>query len=277
MDGAKPSRTAQAVTAERSVLCDMGVLADPLARTMLSPPMAAVCSTVRRLPYRMRSSSVTLAGLAARVLWFDAQVVTALGVGIGQIAVIGAGYDSRAWRFGRDGVHFFEADHPATQRDKRRRAPSPGPTYVAVDLTIQSAAQALLDRGLDPAEPVLFVMEGVTMYLTQDVVRRQLVDLAEMSTTGSRLAVDFLPPRQAGTALHRRQNRLQRLARVGSGERFRLTVDRAQAVELVGSSGWTVAEHTSLRDAARAVVPPGYALRVDAINAHKTLVAAAKP
>jgi O-methyltransferase involved in polyketide biosynthesis len=34
------------------------------------------------------------------VLWFDAQVVAALEAGIEQVVVIGAGYDSRAWRLG---------------------------------------------------------------------------------------------------------------------------------------------------------------------------------
>ncbi|MBA2625656.1 MAG: class I SAM-dependent methyltransferase [Acidimicrobiia bacterium] len=50
----------------------------------------------------------------------------ALDAGIEQVAVIGAGYDRRAWRFHRDGVQFFELDHGATQQDKARRAPGRG-------------------------------------------------------------------------------------------------------------------------------------------------------
>jgi len=70
-----------------------------------------------------------LGGLAARVLWFDAQV-RALEADITQIAVIGAGYDSRAWRFRREGVQFFELDQGATQQEKARRAPRPGPSTL---------------------------------------------------------------------------------------------------------------------------------------------------
>ena len=73
VEGAKRSRTAQGVAAERAVLADMGVLADPFARGMLTPSMGAIFWIVHHWPYRVRARSVTLAGLAARVLWFDAQ------------------------------------------------------------------------------------------------------------------------------------------------------------------------------------------------------------
>jgi methyltransferase (TIGR00027 family) len=268
------SRTAQGVAAERAVLDGMGVVDDPLAFGMLTPSMAAIVRGVRHLPDRVAARSVTLAGLAARVLWVDAQVASALGAGIDQVAVIGAGYDSRAWRFRRDGVRFFELDHAATQQDKVRRAPAgPGPTYVAADLTADDAAEALLEHGFDASQPALFVVEGVTMYLREEVVRDQLGQLAKASAAGSRLVVDFFPPPGAGTAQDHRLLRLQRLARIGSGESFRLQVDRARAVELVEAAGWDVTETTSLRDAARALVSRGSGLPVDAINEHKTLIA----
>lgn len=261
------------MAAERALLADMGVLDDPFARGMLTPSMGAILWVVQHWPYRVRALSVTLAGLAARVLWFDAQVAEALDAGIEQIAVIGAGYDSRAWRFRRDGVQFFELDHEATQHDKARRAPRLGPTYVEADLTTKGAAEALLEHGLDASRPALFIVEGVTMYLGEEVVRHQLGELGRSSAVGSRLAVDFYPPRDAGTSQDHRQLRLQRLARIGSGEAFRLAVDRPQAVELVEASGWDVNEETSVREAARALVPRECGLPVDAVNEHKALVA----
>src|SRR5580704_10403160 len=140
MASSKRSRTAQGVVAERAVLTDMGVLADPFAVGMLTPSMRLTVSLLRHIPYKLRAGSVTLAGLAARVTWFDDQVTKALDTGIDQVAVIGAGYDSRAWRFGRPGVQFFELDHEGTQGDKIRQAPGPGPTYIEADLTEHSAA-----------------------------------------------------------------------------------------------------------------------------------------
>lgn len=257
---------------QRAVLADMGVLPDPLARGMLTPSMAVIYGFVRHWPYRVRARSLTLAGFAARVLWFDGQVAEAFDAGIQQIAVVGAGYDSRAWRLRRDGVQFFELDHLATQRDKVRRAPGPGPTYVEADLTTESAAEALVGHGLDASRPALFVVEGVTMYLTEEVVRRQLAELAGSSAPGSRLAADFYPPRSTGTSRDRRQQRLQHLARAGSGETLRLAVDSRQAAALVAASGWDVCEATSLRDAARALVPHESGLPVDAVDEQKALV-----
>jgi methyltransferase (TIGR00027 family) len=272
VSGPRRSRTARAVAAERAVLTDMGVLADPVARAMLTPSLAAIVDVVRHVP-RYRARSVTLAGLAARVLWFDAQVADALDDHIEQVALVGAGYDSRAWRLHREGVQFFEVDQAATQEDKARRAPRSGPTYVEADLRTDDAAEALRSRGLDPSRPALFVVEGVTMYLDEEVVRHQLGQLAKRSAPGSRLAVDFYPPREAGTSRNHRQNRLQRLARSGSGETFRLAIGRSGAVELVTAAGWDVTEQTSLREAARALVPRASGLPLDAVNEHKTLVA----
>ncbi len=235
--------------------------------------MVAIVNVVQHLPIQVLARSVTLAGLAARVLWFDAQVTDALDADIRQIAVIGAGYDSRSWRFCREGVQFFELDDGATQQEKVRRAPRPGPIYIAADLTTQSAGEALVEHGLDTSRPVLFVVEGVTMYLDEKIVRDQLGGLGTSSAVASRLAVDFYPPRAAGTSLNHRQNRLQRLARIGSAETLRLTIDRRDAVDLVAGSGWKVIQETSMREAARSLVPSEFRLPVDAVNDHKTLVA----
>jgi methyltransferase (TIGR00027 family) len=208
------------------------------------------------------------------VRWFDSQVVSALNDGIRQVAVVGAGYDSRPWRIPGDGVRFFELDHPATQQDNIRRAPQPGPVYVGSDLTTEDAAKSLLDCGFDQSMPAVFILEGLTMYLSEDVVRRQLQLLANMSAPGSRLALDFYPPSNTGTAQHHRQLRVQQLARTGSGELFRLALDRPQAVGLVQASGWNVGESMSLRDAANTLVPRETGLPTDAVNEQKTLIAA---
>lgn len=271
----KPSRTAQGVLAERAVLHEMGLIDDPFARPMLTRPMAALFQVARRWPDRIPTLPVTLAGLAARVRWHDAEVVQALDDGVTQVVVVGAGYDSRAWRLRRDGVTFFELDHPTSQADKIRRAPEgPGPTYVAADLRSDSAVEVLLDGGLDPSRCAVFVLEGLTMYLDPDSARRLLSELAAGSASGSRLSTDFYPPPDDGTSAHRRQNRVQRLARAGSGEDIRLVLDRADAVAFVTDCGWEVTAATGGRDAAEALGLGGAELPIDAVNPAKTILAA---
>ncbi len=274
MTTARPSRTAQGVAAERAVLANMGVITDPFSRSMLTPLWTGFVRAIAHWPGATKPGSVARAGLGTRIIWHDAQVVRALEAGIDQVVTIGAGYDSRAWRFRRDGVRFFELDHRATQQDKIARAPAPGPIYVEADLTHDDAAAALVAGGLDAAAPALFIIEGVTMYLAEATVRDQLATLARSSAPGSRITIDFHPPHTIGTSRDRRLMRVQRMFRAGSGETFHLLLDRPHAVALVESSGWDVDDAVSLRDAAHAFVPPEFGLPVDLVSEHKTLIAA---
>lgn len=274
----KPSRTAQGALAERALLHERGAIDDPYARSMLTPAMGILYRIARRWPDRIPTLDVTLAGLAARVAWHDAQVRDALDAGVDQVVVVGAGYDSRAWRLRGDGVRFFEVDHGVSQADKIRRAPpGPGPTYVAVDLRAESAIEALHEAGLDPSRRAAFVLEGLTMYLDPGSARDLFADIATAAVPGSRLSTDFYPPPDEGTSAHRRQNRIQRLARAGSGEDLRLTLDRTGAVAFVSDCGWEVTAATGGRDAAEPLGLGTCGLPLDEINPAKTLVAARRP
>jgi hypothetical protein len=70
--------------------------------------------------------------------------------------------------------------------------------------------------------------------------------------------------------------RVQQLARSGSGESFKLALDRAEAVGLVEASGWNIEEVMSLRDAAHILVRSDSGLPRDAVSQYKTLIAAAR-
>jgi methyltransferase (TIGR00027 family) len=177
----------------------------------------------------------------------------------------------------RDGVQFFEVDHAASQQQKTGVAPGPGPTHVEADLRTGSAAGALAAEGLDASQPVFFILQSVTMYLTEEIVRRQLAQLAQAAAGGSLLAVSFLPASPPSTAQTRRQLRLQRLVRRGRGEGFTFGVDPDEAVALVEDAGWAVRERTSFREAARSLVPDTAGLPVHAIDERKSLVLAARP
>jgi methyltransferase (TIGR00027 family) len=272
---AKPSRSAEVVAAERALLADQGVVDDPIAQTMLGPAVGSLYRMARRSPSSIPTLPATLAGLAARVLWHDERVVEAMDAGIDQVVVLGAGFDSRAWRMRRAGARFFELDDPATQARKIQRAPASGPVYVAADLRATSAVTALDSGGLDFRKPVILILEGVTMYLPEPDVRRVLTDLGSACALGSIVTADFYPPGDAGSVVNQRQNRVQHMARAGSGETLRLVVDRAGAVELVEASGWSVEHVIGMRDAASALLPEGHHLPVEDVNDRKTLLSAA--
>jgi methyltransferase (TIGR00027 family) len=222
----------------RAHLTRLGVIDDPYAKAMLRLPWRVTASALRLPGLRSRGRSPIVAYLAARTLFVDAAVRNALDEGIQRVVVVGAGYDSRAWRLARPGVEFTEIDHPETQTDKRRRAPSGGPQFVPLDLTVQSIP-------LSPAEakPTIAVVEGVTMYLGEPQLARLLGSLA---APGNRLVVNF----GIGGGRARPTRRAVRAAASAGGEAFRYEPTRADAMALLRRTGWRATEIMTGRELA---------------------------
>jgi methyltransferase (TIGR00027 family) len=230
------SRSATLVTLARAHLTWMGVVNDPYALQML-PWNRKWLATALRLPgLRRLSQHSTFPYLAARTRFFDHFVSNALEGGIRQVVVLAAGYDSRSWRMARPGVTFFEVDQPATQADKRSRAPEGGPIYVAADVTDSSLVDKLVAASFRMGEPTAFIVEGLAIYLTEDQVADLLRTLAHLSAPGSQLAVSFESgfPRKPIT----RRVTAAYYGRGGETFRFRLPLDDADA--FLSKAGWVV-------------------------------------
>jgi methyltransferase (TIGR00027 family) len=179
----------------------------------------------------------SFAYLGARTCFYDQFVASALDRGIQQVVVLGAGYDSRAWRFARPGVTFYEVDLPETQADKRSRAPAGGPIYVPADVTDSSLVDALTDAGFRSEEPTAFTAEGLTMYLTEQQVALLLRSLSALGGPGSRLAVNF------GVGFEQQGSQRGRIARklmAAGGEELRFRLSPADAPEFMKKTGWTI-------------------------------------
>ena len=180
------SQTARSVAAHRleyeRVAADYG---DPAADQSLT---ADVADGQQPNPGRMHEY------LRARTAFFDRAVVNALGRGVRQVVIGGAGYDGRALRYAKPGVTWFELDHPATQADKVARVARLGlergqVRFIAADFTADPIAEPLLAAGLDPARPTLFLLEGVAVYLERPVVERVLAAFRQVAADGSELAM----------------------------------------------------------------------------------------
>jgi methyltransferase (TIGR00027 family) len=210
----------------RAHLTDLGQLDDPFAVRFLGARQRRLVRVLRRVPMRGPS----FGWLAARIKWFDELVRTA---DERQVVTLGAGYDARAWRFARDGVRFWEVDHPATQAEKQALAPPGGPTYVALDLLAGPVGPALADAGLDPGEPTLYVAEGVAMYLADDELRAVVTGLG--AAPGSRLAFNIGVGFDGGRGVVRRLGR-RVLARRQEPIRSTVTPDDVRA--LLADAGW---------------------------------------
>lgn len=157
-----------------------------------------------------------LAGVA-RTRLIDDVVHDCLGRGLDQVVILGVGFDSRAYRLpGLEKARVFEVDHPSTLRERRNRlaklpvAPAGDVVDAPTDFDRSSPGDALKQAGLDPTRPTLFVLEGVTNYLTAEGVDA-LLRVVSSAAPGTRLIFTYVhrdaiesPDRYAGTWLLRR-------------------------------------------------------------------------
>ena len=164
------------------------------------------------------------ATLVIRTKFIDERLECAVRDGATQIVIMGAGWDTRAYRFADQlhGVRVFEVDQPATQAWKRRRAeavlgpPPPHLTYLQIDFRVQTLEAVLLAAGYDPTVRTLFIWEGVTMYLPEAAVRDTLRWISKQAP-GSMVVFDFAYQSLIDFIEHARQNpqQLEGAAKVG--------------------------------------------------------------
>jgi methyltransferase (TIGR00027 family) len=216
----------------------MGVIDDPFAQQMLDPGWTKVASMLRLPGLGRLGRNRSFAYLGARTCFYDQFITEALDEGVRQVVVLGAGYDSRAWRFARPGVAFYEVDLPATQAVKRARSPEGGPVYVPADVTDASLGESLIAAGFQPDEPAAITAEGLTMYLTEQQVVHMLGQLSALCPSG-RLAVNFgVGFEQEGS----QRGRVGRKVMAAGGEEFRFRLAPCDAPAFMTRSGWTVNE-----------------------------------
>lgn len=120
--------------------------------------------------------------------------------GVKQVVILGAGYDSRAYRFRKifPDLKFFEVDLPATQAQKKKRlteifgSPPDRVAYAPIDFNTQRLEDVLKQAGYDPTKKTFFVWEGVTYFITEAGVDGTLRFIAQHSAPGSSVVFDYM-------------------------------------------------------------------------------------
>lgn len=136
--------------------------------------------------------------VALRTAFLDAQVEWWVRGGSRQVVILGAGFDTRAARLAREGLSFFEVDHPATQADKRQRLaritdyPASAAHYVPCDFERDELVGCLKQSGFSTDQPAVVLWEGVVPYLTEPAVRKTLHTVAHELHPRSVIAFDYL-------------------------------------------------------------------------------------
>jgi methyltransferase (TIGR00027 family) len=143
---------------------------------------------------RMEADLPENPALPIRTRYFDDALVRVLSdAKIGQVVVLAAGMDARAFRL--DLPLVFEIDQPALLELKQARLVAASATprseriAVATDLT-DAWTVDLLHAGFADQSPTAFLAEGLLGYLEENAVHRLLDDLDTLARPGSFLLAD---------------------------------------------------------------------------------------
>lgn len=186
----------RAVESERPA--DERICYDPFARLFVPAWMYRIFGFFMKIGYTEWRGPGVNGFLAVRDRYIDDVLQNFLKEGLGQLVVLGAGYDSRSYRFDLAGVKVFEVDHPATQADKLAKVQAifgnvpEYVTYIPIDFNVQTLEARLLESGYDPKRKTLFIWQGVTMYLTSEAVDSTLSFIANRSGAGSAVVFDYV-------------------------------------------------------------------------------------
>ncbi|MET9494501.1 class I SAM-dependent methyltransferase [Streptomyces sp. NPDC006552] len=256
-----------------------GRFADPVAvrllRTDERTPVAEVRAGAVPAGWHARLAYETVRAAAEVVVPRTVAIDDALRAhATGQLVILGAGLDTRAWRLAELArTDVWEVDHPASQQDKRarlaeaaRHTPGLGPDrseppvtarsvrFTPVDLTADDLGAALGAAGHDPGAPTTWLWEGVVPYLTRDEVRATLSALAARTAPGSTLVVNYQTP-STKAAAGRLLTRVLGNS-VTAGEPWRSLWKPPRMAALLAEYGLTVTSDDSLLGVARALGGP---------------------
>lgn len=153
------------------------------------------------MDWAMEKKGIGASGfIAVRTRLFDDFVLDQIRSGADQYVILGAGLDSRAYRFADDmeNVKVFEVDHPLSQAAKKERilkyfgSLPPHVQYVPVDFTKDNLLASLVSVGYDTYAKTVFTFEGVSMYLDESAVRETLDFILNNSGSGSAVMFDYV-------------------------------------------------------------------------------------
>ncbi len=202
-------------------------------------------------PYT-RSSGVV------RTRLIDDLVRDSVRCGARQLVLLGAGFDSRAFRLDEaKHIQTFEVDHPATQRAKRERLkrvlepPPENVQFVEMNFETDSLERKLREAGFDEKIPAVVLWEGVVSYLSEPAVDANLIVLSRLLAPNSRLILTYVDKGALdGSMKFRSASRWTSWVK-RSGEPFIFGFDPATIAKTLLQFGFRLESDLSTADAAR--------------------------
>jgi methyltransferase (TIGR00027 family) len=264
-----PSRTAEYMALFRAVETaerpGRRLFEDPFAIPLLSGTLKALAKAAQ-IPGLGRSVRAfldfgwpyTRSSGVVRTRLIDDLVRDSIRAGVRQFVLLGAGFDSRAFRLTEvKGIPTFEVDHPATQRAKRARLrlamkhPPGNVHFVEVDFEKDNLGFKLRRAGFDEKIPTLVLWEGVVSYLSEPSVNANLMLLSRLLAPDSRLILTYVHKGAVdGSAAFQGSQRWSSWVK-RSGEPFIFGFDSATLACTLSQFGFRLESDVSTADAAK--------------------------
>ncbi len=194
----------------------------------------------------------------ARTAFFDRIVEQAMREKTPQIVFLGAGYDSRPYRFASllGETRIFELDAPQTQARKKsllQQAAIPIPTqltWIPFIFDSDDLSDVLTRGGYDRDRQTLFVWEGITYTLSAEVVDATLNFIKSHAPATSTVCFDYdsLPPGMADAGPEEMK---ELMGRENGGETRRFGVEQGGIGVFLAKKDFMILEHLTAADMER--------------------------
>jgi methyltransferase (TIGR00027 family) len=191
--------------------------------------------------------------MLARTVFFDSLFEDGLKNNVSQIVLLGAGYDTRPYRFKKlnSNTKIIELDVATTQDRKRKclkRAHIVIPknvSLVTIDFNKESLKDVLEKAGYEANQKTLFLWEGVCYYLDPESVYETLEFFKRFSHNKSLIAFDyavFISEENIENYYGARKF-METWRKHRSNEPFKFTIDEDQTETLLEQRGLKVVSH----------------------------------
>ena len=137
--------------------------------------------------------------VVVRTRYIDDALLAALRSGVEQVVILGAGFDSRAYRIpGIAWTRVFEVDQPLTQAEKKRviarrlGALPTHVTFVPIDFSTHTLDSVMPAAGFRRDARTFFICEGVTHYLSAGDVDTLFRYVAGNAPAGSEMVFTYI-------------------------------------------------------------------------------------
>jgi len=182
------------------------ILDDPAALTLLGEDDVHQIKNTRD-HHQVLEARALRTHVVLRSRFTEDRLTEAVGRGITQYVILGAGFDTFAYRqpVWAKALKIFEVDQPATQAQKQLRLQQanmslpPNLSFAGIDFEHESLYDGLLHNRVSFTEPSFFSWLGVTMYLKENAIDAALRTIAQFPAK-SEITFTFSQPQDTLSA-----------------------------------------------------------------------------